>query len=79
MLVSLIVLAVLMSGSVGPQAQTQTQARRNTDVPSGPAVWPLINSPAPTQGAQLLRATIRALKTVEIAKVLPPALTILAQ
>ena len=49
MLVNLIVLAVLMSGSVGPQAQAQTQAQRNTDVPSGPAVWPLIKSPAPTQ------------------------------
>jgi hypothetical protein len=46
MLVKLIVLAVLMSGSVGPQAQAQTHAQRNTDVPNGPAVWPLIKSPA---------------------------------
>ena len=51
MLVKLIVLAVLMSGSVGPQAQAQTHAQRNTDVPNGPAVWPLIKSPAPTQSS----------------------------
>ena len=42
MLVKLVVLAVLMSGTIG----TQAQAQKNTDVPSGPAVWPLIKSPA---------------------------------
>ena len=45
MLVKLVVLAVLMSGTVG----TQAQAQKNTDVPSGPAVWPLIKSPAQPQ------------------------------
>ena len=45
MLVKLVVLAVFISGSLG----TQAQAQKNTDVPSGPAVWPLIKSPAPTQ------------------------------
>jgi len=42
MLVKLVVLAVLMSGTIG----TLAQAQKNTDVPSGPAVWPLIKSPA---------------------------------
>jgi len=37
MLAKLVVLAVLMSGTIG----TQAQAQKNTDVPSGPAVWPL--------------------------------------
>ena len=45
MLVKLVVLAVLMSGTIG----TQAQAQKNTDVPSGPAVWPLIKSPAQPQ------------------------------
>ena len=42
MLVKLVVLAFLMSGTIG----TQAQAQKNTDVPNGPAVWPLIKSPA---------------------------------
>ena len=46
MLFKLVVLAVLIIGTNGAQAQAQ----RNTDVPSGPAVWPLIKSPAPPQG-----------------------------
>ena len=45
--VKLVVLAVLMIGSLVAQAQAQ----KNTDVPSGPAVWPLIKSPAPTQSS----------------------------
>ena len=45
MLAKLVVLAVLMSGTIG----TQAQAQKNTDVPSGPAVWPLIKSPAQPQ------------------------------
>jgi hypothetical protein len=47
MLVKLVVLAVLMSGSAGAPAQAQ----KNTDVPSGPAVWPLIKAPGPTQSS----------------------------
>ena len=42
MLVKLVVLAVLMSGTIG----TQAQAQKNT---GGPAVWPLIKSPAQPQ------------------------------
>jgi len=44
-MVKLVVLAVLMSGSFGAQAQ------RNIDVPRGPAASPPIKSPAPTQSS----------------------------
>ena len=47
MLVKLIVLAVLLSSSMGVQAQTQAQ--RNTDVPRGPGVSPPVKSPAPPE------------------------------
>ena len=46
MLVRLVVLAILMSGTA------EAQAQRNTDIPSGPAVWPLIKSPTPPQSGE---------------------------
>ena len=72
-MVKLVVLAVLMSGSFGAQAQ------RNIDVPRGPAASPPIKSPAPTQSSRLPIAIIRDLKAEEIAKVPPLALIIVAQ
>jgi hypothetical protein len=50
MLVKLVVLVVLMVGTF--QAQAQTPAQRNTDVPSGPAIWPPVKSPAPPQAGE---------------------------
>jgi hypothetical protein len=46
LLIKLIVLAVLVGSTA---AEAETQAQRNTDVPSGPGVWPPVKSSPPPQ------------------------------